>query len=815
MKNFLAVVFFCLPAFGQAAYSGLGLFSGSAAYGSSGGAPLTYSARTDNCVTGAEAGCVGGRTTGQAASAMSFMYRPTDTVAFANLAPANTAATDPDFNTYMVMVTDTAVQGQTQVYTMGDTGEWSAFSQDDTLFIARTNNGGAWIYQVNPSLIHAKGCSPSTPCVVQSRIHNGATDSTHLVTGGSWTFSGVPGETHVLYELGQNGTLVYKDTINTLGSPSTWTVTRSPYVDFTKSIATGGPVDCSIIPTSYTSNWSSTWTVGRDGSLTVGSTGGQDWQASWTPTVTETFILSQTGNSGKYGFQVTAVTGATGSSEPIWCQTSGCTVTDGGVTWTNIGKLGGQGTGFDIFSYEPGAGCSYINTRIGKIYRGTGNAQPAGYWTTDDPITCARLGQSPPCSLGDTMTLHAAIQPFNGAYGQFGATGGGALSCLVAGTCSCAESNSNYQGAWSSPTTYGVHDLVFYNTVWYQSKTAHQNSSTPDTDTTDWKVDDAYCYGYVWQKNSTTVRPCLELGVGGHNSCDSHREVGYDSFYAGGNYSSHYWSQPMTGTGTANPGVVTVPTALPGDRHTSYQNVTAGDKQPFLMFETDVPTAAANYTAAGYGEVIALSTDGNETMYRLLHNYGTGSSPFFAVQNAVGDISQDGTLAAIATDMMGTRGSASAAWAVSQAYALGDVIFPVNGNTAGVEFQILTAPTGPSGGTEPTWSTCTTTCTDGGVRWTNTGRSCNNLRAYFSPAASNGFSANDTILPVSNDVGGDIYQAQNSGTTGSTTPNWNTSCPNYGDTCTADGTVNWKNIGPNTCRGDIIMMDLLSAHAAP
>ena len=42
---------------------------------------------------------------------------------------------------------------------------------------------------------------------------------------------------------------------------------------------------------------------------------------------------------------------------------------------------------------------------------------------------------------------------------------------------------------------------------------------------------------------------------------------------------------------------------------------------------------------------------------------------------------------------------------MSHAYALGDVIFPVNGNTAGVEFQILTAPTGPSGGTEPTWST--------------------------------------------------------------------------------------------------------------
>src|ERR1700675_4991633 len=35
MKNILVVVFFCLPACGQAAYSGLGLYSGSAAYDAS------------------------------------------------------------------------------------------------------------------------------------------------------------------------------------------------------------------------------------------------------------------------------------------------------------------------------------------------------------------------------------------------------------------------------------------------------------------------------------------------------------------------------------------------------------------------------------------------------------------------------------------------------------------------------------------------------------------------------------------------------------------------------------------------------------
>ena len=39
-----ALMLFCLPAFGQAAYSGLGLYSGSAVYGASVGAPAFFAA---------------------------------------------------------------------------------------------------------------------------------------------------------------------------------------------------------------------------------------------------------------------------------------------------------------------------------------------------------------------------------------------------------------------------------------------------------------------------------------------------------------------------------------------------------------------------------------------------------------------------------------------------------------------------------------------------------------------------------------------------------------------------------------------------
>lgn len=772
---------------------------------------MTYSARTDNCVTGAETGCVGGRTTGQAGSAMSFTYQPSDMVPFANLAPANTAATDPDFNTYMFLVTDSSTGNANANWVMGDSGAWPAFNQDSTLFLAKNAGGTAKIYQLNPTRIHAKGCSPSTPCAVKSQIATGATDSTHLMSGGAWGWSHAPGETNVLIERSSNGLQVYKDTINTSGDPSTWTLARVMYVDFTSD----SPTPCSAVPANYGDNWTAMFTLGNDDSIFVGVAGGVDWQAGWTPTVTETFLYPSQLNGGHKIFQATGVTGPTGGTEPTWsssCNTTGSTCTDGGVTWTNLSGSS-QGSGFDGLSYQPGVGCSRVNTRLGKIYRGTGNAQPAGYWTTDDDLTCARMGQSPPCTLSDIFLLHELNQTFDPAYGLISPSGG--TSCLVSGTCSCSDTNSVYRGAWNGSTAYAVHDLVFYNTAWYQSKTSHTSSTTPDVDTNNWKTDDVTCYTYVWQKSTLMVRACLMLGSGTGNDCDQHSEKGYDAVYAGGKASKHLYSKPSV-TGAANPGTQMLPTALPADHHGSYQNVTAGDLQPMMMAQVDVPTAAANYTAAGYAEDIMVATDGSETMYRFSHNWNTGSSPTFDIQNATGVISQDGTLAAIGVDMMGTRGSSSPDWAASHAYALGDSIFPLTGNSANGEFIVTTAGTSGNSGSQPAWLSCTPTCTDNGVTWTNMGKSCNNLRAYFAPATNTVLGTGDTILPVTNNTGGDIYQAQSpGGTTGATVPNWNTACPNYGDTCAIDGKVTWKNLGPNTCRGDIVMMDLLSAHPAP
>lgn len=49
--------------------------------------------------------------------------------------------------------------------------------------------------------------------------------------------------------------------------------------------------------------------------------------------------FSSTPQTVPYIFKATSVSGVTGSTEPDWNTTIGETTTDGGVTWTNIGKM--------------------------------------------------------------------------------------------------------------------------------------------------------------------------------------------------------------------------------------------------------------------------------------------------------------------------------------------------------------------------------------------------------------------------------------------------------------------------------------------
>lgn len=68
----------------------------------------------------------------------------------------------------------------------------------------------------------------------------------------------------------------------------------------------------------------------------IGKACNVSWVASATYAVADERIPTQPNRNG-YRYQVTAQTGAAGGTEPIWLQTIGATVTDGLVTWVNVG----------------------------------------------------------------------------------------------------------------------------------------------------------------------------------------------------------------------------------------------------------------------------------------------------------------------------------------------------------------------------------------------------------------------------------------------------------------------------------------------
>jgi hypothetical protein len=202
------------------------------------------------------------------------------------------------------------------------------------------------------------------------------------------------------------------------------------------------------------------------------------------------------------------------------------------------------------------------------------------------------------------------------------------------------------------------------------------------------------------------------------------------------------------------------PATLPADDHGTYRNSGTSDLTPIFAVTADAPAWTTRYVAACYDELCAFDSSGSGLTYRFGHTYNTGSSAFFSIQNNIGVVSPLGDLLAFGSDMMGTRGSSATA------------------NAA-----------------------------------------CNNLRGQYQPEANGTVSYQDYVFPGARNNNNDIFRATGCGsnapgatcTEGATLPNWDSACST---TCT-DGGVTWTNEGQNTCRGDIVILDTLAAHAAP
>jgi len=854
-----------------------------------------YTARTDNCAVGGESGCcVGSGCSTSTNKPLTFQIRPTDTPPFSNLAHSDTGATDPDFHSHLIMVTDQGTNNTSTTYNMAeDNDNTDAFAIDSSMFFILFNGGGPYFYYLNSTYARANACANSdlwpNACLLKSQIVGGttgltcATKCTIVQIRPNTTFSRVSGETNVIYERAADGVTINKLTIcrsnssdSICSSTPVDTFTRTQYAKFNDT--TGCPSACvGVLPANYNSLWQGTLGISDDGSITVGSAGAAPWAATTGYTTPDSFIYPAHTNSGKNAFQAIA-SGTSSGSEPNWDSTcpniypaTGSTCADGGVTWANIGHLSGQGPAFDILNYRPSVGgYSRVNTRILKVYRGAGVSDPSGAITTDDSLVCSQYGLAlnggmTACSVAapftETFTMHGIAGLANSAYVTTTPTGGGSAppgqNYSPATTPMCLPDNSNYRGAWVSGLSggYANHDAVYdpsHPQNLYVSKV--NANSAPLSTTANWagNLDPAgpvYCYKYVWQVNSTTFRPCMMRGVSGNfdeGRCPGHEVHGYLNFWGDALGYSHLWSQPTIG-GAANAGtqILPSPNGIPGDEHGTYRNSGTADTNPVGEANTDVPTttyavinAANPQMSAGYGEFVAIKTDGSANsppctttgkgcFYRFAHNFNDGIENDFAAQNNISAISQDGQWVLIPTDMMGTRGSRSPAWAATTSYPIGTPLFPTNHNSLNYDFvataiggSTAAGGTGTSGGTEPHWNNCTTTCLDpptcsgGGcatqITWTRQAGSCNQYRsagARYAPGPVS-MNAGDLMFPVG---ANDIFQAQNSGATSGTIPSWQTTCGSYGQSCTY-GTVSLVNIGPSDCRADIMLVDLESAH---
>jgi len=505
-----------------------------------GSSSLVYSARTDNCAVGTESGC--GSTAD--ASAMLFdlspasltynHYLPFQTLAVtsSSYCPStasgtfNTTATDPDFHSYLIMVTDPCTYNLNNTMNLQEPTDTNYFNLDSSFIEVLSNGGGPYFLYLNTALAHSGNCSPTNPCLSASNIGGGVSTSYTLsgivgngttatatcatncgalpvgyyvtitgnsqqnfdriftvtgVTGGpvtsftfasttnatgtggsanysfgcnvnctntqggpNTTFSRVSGEPNVIYEV-QNGVTVYKLTVCRNGfsdavcsSTATDTFTRAIWANFADSVN-------GVLPTDYNSTWGGTFGVAADGSTTVTSAGGGSYQTinqqpgvagcpSCAISSTDVFILPVNNNTQNMGYQ--ASTGTISGTEPNWhslCPNVTNTCTDGSVTWTNIGKLTGQGPGFDELHFgspiaNTARGYSRLNTRTAKITRGATEYTPvasggggpgvndySGVAYSDDGLMCEQYGFAPAVTGTVSTNATTAVTWVSGA----------------------------------------------------------------------------------------------------------------------------------------------------------------------------------------------------------------------------------------------------------------------------------------------------------------------------------------------------------------------------------------------------------------
>ena len=856
----------------------------------------------------------------------------------------NTAIIDPDFNSYQVMLTsgtwgNSIGFGSVPTQTFNEqAGEWDPFSQDNSLLLVANNQGDYALMALDVALIHAKGCAPQQPspapnttCAVWAGISTGSasgdgctqgaygTGCTLLNGNGEFSFSRSARQARVIYELMGNGSGALVQVNQLLvscpsGAPGTWgtntcSFTRTPYVNFTSDYADPAhstyPTKCSVVASGFTSNspWMGAFSVANDGTVGYAAGGAGDRQAETAygnNNQVDAFIYPLTNNAGKNAYQATTP-GTTGTTEPNWgastagCPAAGNTCADGTVTWTNIGKIGGQGPGFDLVYYSPSLGCRRFNSLTGYIYNGnhyTGPAGPGQMQTDSVPaLFNSCLNQFDSCTGN-------VCKPPSGSYANYtttGSPGGMCPSCTQGQIGYC----QNVAEAGIAPLTDEgtLHDGGIRANSRYFTWTPSGTSFVAQTESCR-NSGNAYqeevCYNYAWDVTTNIARPEHTWvnwnGADVNGQSDGHEISGYTGNWKGGFSQFHNYSEPnfpnaadfgsslncysVSGSQLSDspcsigsvfsgaPLLVqqrnTAVTGAPWDEHGANRVSNSTDTVPVLLFNTAVPAmgrAGGGYPGSlpGYNEITGMATQpvagcsstiATYCQYRFAHNWGTGSVTQFNGQNEQGMNSQDGTFAAVASDVMGSRGSVSPDWSATHAFAYGADINPVCAsgctNAMHSSFAQMNAAGCTSGGTVPTtWPTVPgQTVSDGSgptaCSWQNISQpatgstaqlACNGLRADLLQTTGATIYLGTRIFDLST---GNIYQATGcsaastcsaanggAGLTATQSVAEGTlslsNTPAYMSTLADSNGIVWEFIGQNDCRTDVILVDLQSA----
>ena len=767
-------------------------------------------------------------------------------------------------------------------YNTGSGGAFDWFSQTlsgsagkGMLMWANTSGSATAMVYIDLDRFFAHTCSPSNPCTYYTGLRSGTlADNRFSGDGVNWsTNPSTPANT--FFELQADGYTVNKvkicidaagtqcsaDNVRACAIAGTCKLNRTTYVNFTSNT----PVNCSatapasgsdrvtneILPSDYVVGWTGNFTTTDDDSIGYTAAGAGGWQPNTVYSYPDSFV---THTSGTTHCAIWATTGGTsGATDPLaaytggTCPTAGTTFNDGpNLVWTSVGasnsstssKLEGQGPGFDVLWYSPTQGCSRLNSRLPKIYRGTGNALAAGHPKNNNYTVCTQTAASWQALIsGGYLTAGQDPGWYPGGYTAWSAVN----TCTDINTpCSCdiVDKFTLHDGG-ARQKSY----LIGYSPTsalspggWFQ----HQPQSGYDGSNYQNNQN------YTWDTRSLMVYPCVTTG--GASKCDGHAGEGYQYLYKGSDQSAHDFENPNKADGTPNPGWPSIPDGgLPGDHHSSARaQYPTHDTIDILMAFTDIPGIGrragpyGSYTTPLYSEEVGGPARGPQNWpacesnnscvfinHRFAHSWNTNASPQFSAQNAMGVISYDGKLEALTTDMMGTRGSSSDDWAATQSYASGAFINPHSSSNANHStYQLQTATSQTSAGTQPNWANCQNpgdTCQDGTApnifNWVNVGAPCNNLRADMSRESSHTYSLGDRSLMIQGGNANDIFEitaCNGACITGSGSFDFSSAnCPGYGNCTALDGNVTWKHLGENECRSDIMLIDLTSAAPKP